>query len=136
MFEGVAGDDLHHGDVSPCEEADQPHRADNGIDPHLQPRQTLGVKSDDLQHGGEDQRQEAAADRAHQRDDEVQLGYEDGQSTWKTETRPVTRRQHLHFNGSSKLQHQPVGSSFHGSAAGVGHNRWLSQLQSGLSYSE
>lgn len=39
------------------------------------------MKSYNLEHWGEDQRQEAAADGAHQRDDQVQLWDEDGEST-------------------------------------------------------
>lgn len=62
MFEGVAGDDFHDGDVSSCEEADQPHQADHNVLQGHQRRQTLRVKSYDLEHGREDQRQETAAD--------------------------------------------------------------------------
>lgn len=84
VFHNVTGDDFHDGDVGSCEEADQSHQTDDDIPDSYHRRQTLRVKSYDLEHGREDQSQETAADRADQRDDEVQLRYQDGESTWRT----------------------------------------------------
>lgn len=90
VFLRVAEDDLHHGDVRPREEADEPHHADDHILGRHQRRQALCVEGDDLQDGREDQGQEAAADRAHQRDDQVQLRYQDGQGAWRRTDRGDT----------------------------------------------
>lgn len=84
-FVCVAGDDLLDGDVGSRHEPHQPNQADQDILGGHQRRHALSVKGQDLQDGGEDQRQEAAADRADQRDDEVQLRDQDGESTWRTE---------------------------------------------------
>lgn len=79
----VAGDDLLDGDVGSREEADQPHQADDDVLDGHQRRQALGVERQDLEDGREDQRQEAAADRAHQRDDKVELWDQDGEGAWR-----------------------------------------------------
>lgn len=84
MFERVPSDDLHDGDVRSGQEPDQPHHADGHVLHHDQRRQALRVKSQELQDGREDESQEAAADRAHQRNDQVQLRDEDGQGAWRT----------------------------------------------------
>lgn len=81
MFECVSGNDFHNGDVSPCEETDEPHCADDEVLDGHQRRLTLCVEGRHLEHGREDERQEAAADRADQRDDEVQLWDQDGEGT-------------------------------------------------------
>lgn len=78
MFESVTGDDLLDGDIGSREEADQPNQADNAVLKILPWWQALRVKRQDLEEGWEDERQEAAAYRAHQGDDEVQLRYQDG----------------------------------------------------------
>lgn len=80
----VAGNDLHDGNVGPRDEANQPHQADDEVLDFHRQRQALAVENDELQQGWKDERQEAAADRAHQRDDEVQLWDQDGEGTWDT----------------------------------------------------
>lgn len=85
VFDCVPGDDFHDGDVSSSQEPDQPHHADDGVLNKDQWWQALRVKSQELQDGREDESQEAAADRAHQRDDQVQLRYQDGESAWRKE---------------------------------------------------
>lgn len=62
MIEPVTGDDFHDGNVGSCEEADQPHQADDDVLDGHQWRQALGVKYQDLEDGREDQCQETAAD--------------------------------------------------------------------------
>lgn len=81
MFESVTGDDLLDGDVGSREEPHQPNQADADVLDGHQRRQALCVKRYNLEEGREDQRQETAADRADQWDDEVQLRYQDGEST-------------------------------------------------------
>lgn len=62
----AAGDDLLDGDVRSCDEPHEPDQADDGILDHCQRRHTLPVECHKLEDGGEDKRQEAATDRAHQ----------------------------------------------------------------------
>lgn len=83
LFELIAGDDLHDGNVGSCEEADQSHQADEAVLHEHQWRQTLCVKHHDLEDWREDQSQETAADRADQWDDKVQLRYKDSKDTWR-----------------------------------------------------
>lgn len=83
VFECVPGHDLLNGDVGPGYEAHQPEQADDDVLDGHQRRQALGVKCHDLQQRRKDQRQEAAADRADQRDDQVQLGNQDSQDAWR-----------------------------------------------------
>lgn len=78
---GAAADDLVDGHVRPQHEAHEADQADEDVLGHHQRGHALPVEGQDLQDGGEDERQEAAADRAHQGDDQVQHGDEDGQRT-------------------------------------------------------
>ena len=82
VFESVPGDDLLDGGVRAREEADQTHHADDRVLGGHQGRQAFRVKSYELEERGEDQRQEAAAHRADQWDDQVQLRYQDGEGAW------------------------------------------------------
>lgn len=66
VFLSIPGDDLLDGDVGSCEEPHQPDHADGDVLDGHQWRQVLVVKGYNLEEGGEDQRQETAADRADQ----------------------------------------------------------------------
>lgn len=79
MLDGVAGHDLLQRDVGAGQEAHQADGADQGIFGCHQRGHALPVEGHDLQDGREDERQEAAADGAHQWDDQVQLRDQDGQ---------------------------------------------------------
>lgn len=84
VFQRVAGDDLLDGHVRAGEEADQPDDADGRVlHAHRRQQRALRVEGQSLEDGREDQRQEAAADRAHQRDDQVQLRDQDGEGAWE-----------------------------------------------------
>lgn len=74
---------LHQRLVGAHHEADEAEEADEHILGDEQRVHALCVVGGDLQQRGEDESQSAAADRAHQRDDEVQAGDKDGQSTWR-----------------------------------------------------
>lgn len=88
MFQRVARHDLLHGDVRPRQEPDQPDQADRHVlGGHRRRQRALRVKGQQLEDWREDQRQEAAADRAHQRDDEVQLRDEDGEGACRRTSR-------------------------------------------------
>lgn len=78
-LEGVAGHDLFQWDVGAGQEAHQADGADQGVLGCHQRGHAFPVEGYDLQDGREDECQEAAADGAHQRDDQVQLGDQDGQ---------------------------------------------------------
>lgn len=78
-LEGVAGHDLLQRDVGAGQEAHQADGADQGVLGCHQWGHALPVEGHDLQDGREDECQEAAADGAHQRDDQVQLRDQDGQ---------------------------------------------------------
>lgn len=82
VLEGVASHDLLHWDVGACQEAHQAEGADQDVLSCNQWGYALPVEGHELQDGREDECQEAAADGAHQRDDQVQLGDEDGQGAF------------------------------------------------------
>lgn len=79
----ITGDDLLDGRVGSCEEPHQPNQADEDVLEGHQRRQAVGVKRYNLEDGRKNQRQETAADRSNQWDDEVQLWYQDGEGTWR-----------------------------------------------------
>lgn len=87
VFQRVPGDDLLDGDVGSRQEAHEAHHADDAVLDGHQRGHALSVERHQLQDGREDERQEAAADRAHQRDDQVQLRDQDGEDAWKERRR-------------------------------------------------
>lgn len=72
-FLGVPGDDLLHRDVRSRQKPHEAHQTDEKVLHGDQRRQAFIVEHSDLQERREDQRQETAADRAHEGDDKVQL---------------------------------------------------------------
>lgn len=91
VFLSIAGDDLLDGDVRSREEPHEPDQADDDVLDGHQRWQALRVKRQNLEDGRKDERQETAADRADQWDDEVQLRYQDGESAWRRKTNRATR---------------------------------------------
>ncbi|RXM96182.1 Protocadherin Fat 1 [Acipenser ruthenus] len=80
----VEGQDLQDGredEIGPGHEAHQADDADEEVLANDPPGQPLAVEGQDLQDGREDESQGTAADRAHQRDDEIKLWNQDSYDT-------------------------------------------------------